>query len=112
MDTIYLDNNATTRLDPRVAESMHQCNLARYANPASQHQAGRRARRVVETAREQIAGILGCRLGDSRSDRVIFTSGGTESNNQALFGLAGDPPGDVLVSAIEHPSVAMAAEQL
>ncbi len=112
MELIYLDNNATTRIDPRVAEAMHQCQLERHANPASQHQAGRRARRVLETARERIAQLLGCHAGDARSDRVIFTSGGTESNNLALFGLVGEPPGDVLISAIEHPSITMAAEAL
>jgi cysteine desulfurase len=112
MNGIYLDNNATTRIDPRVAEAMQRCCMARHGNPASQHAVGRRARRVVETARELVAEVLGCRIGDARADRVILTSGGTEANNLALLGLAGDPPGEVLVSVIEHPSVAMAARHL
>lgn len=112
MTAIYLDNNATTRIDPRVAEAMLRCCQARHGNPASQHAVGRRARRVVENARELVAQTLGCRIGDARADRVIFTSGGTEANNLALLGLAGNPPGEVLISAIEHPSVAMAARHL
>jgi cysteine desulfurase len=112
MNPIYLDNNATTRIDPRVAEAMGRCYLARHGNPASQHAVGRRARRVVETAREQIGELLGCRTRDAQADRLIFTSGGTESNNLALLGMAGEPPGEILISAIEHPSVLMAARQL
>lgn len=112
MHPIYLDNNATTRIDPRVSEAMQRCHLARHGNPSSQHAVGRRARRVVEEARERIAQTIGCRIGDTRSDRLIFTSGGTESNNLALIGLAGQPPGEILLSAIEHPSVVMAAKLL
>jgi cysteine desulfurase len=96
MTAIYLDNNATTRIDPRVAEAMLRCCQARHGNPASQHAVGRRARRVVENARELVAQTLGCRIGDARADRVIFTSGGTEANNLALLGLAGNPPGEVM----------------
>ena len=112
MHPIYLDNNATTRIDPRVSEAMQRCHLARHGNPSSQHAVGRRARRVVEEARERIAETIGCRIGDARADRLIFTSGGTESNNLALIGLAGQPPGEILLSAIEHPSVVMAAKLL
>jgi cysteine desulfurase len=75
MNPIYLDNNATTRIDPRVAEAIGRCYLARHGNPASQHSVGRRARRVVETSRQQIAELLGCQTGDARADRLIFTSG-------------------------------------
>jgi cysteine desulfurase len=112
VDMIYLDNNATTRIDPRVVRAMYECDCAGYANASSQHQAGRRTRRILETARDSIAEHLGCRVDGTRSDRVVFTSGGTESNNLALFGLAGDPPGRMLVSAIEHPSVVTAGQQL
>lgn len=112
MHPIYLDNNATTRIDPRVSEAMQQSHLARHGNPSSQHAVGRRARRVVEEARERVAEAIGCRIGDARSDRVIFTSGGTESNNLALIGLAGEPPGEIFISAIEHPSIVMAAKLL
>jgi cysteine desulfurase len=112
MDYLYLDNNATTLLHPAVAETMAAYDRAGYANPASQHQAGRRARSVLEEAREGIAKILGANVSDTHADQVIFTSGGTEANNLALRGLAGDRPGRVIISAIEHPSVVGAAEQL
>ncbi len=112
MPPIYLDHNATTPLDPVVAEAMRACDAEGFLNPASQHQFGQRARRRLETARETIARLLGARTDSHRADQVLFTSGGTESNNLALIGLAGNPPGHVIVSAIEHPSVLGAAEHL
>jgi cysteine desulfurase len=112
MVPIYLDHNATTPLDPAVAEAMQACDAEGYLNPASQHQFGQRARRRLEAARECIARLLGARTGSHRADRVIFTSGGTEANNLALLGLAGDSPGHVIVSAIEHPSILGPAEHL
>jgi cysteine desulfurase len=112
MESIYLDHNATTRIDPRVAAAMDECHRAGYGNPASPHHAGRRARRVLEEARDRIAAVLGCRCTGPQADRVIFTSGGTEANNLALFGLAGRPPGRIILSSIEHPSVTGPAEQL
>jgi cysteine desulfurase len=108
---IYLDYAATTPLDPRVAEAMREAMLG-YANPASQHQAGRAARKGLEEAREQIARSLGAKADGIDADRLIFTSGGTEANNLALFGLTGRTPCRLLVSAIEHPSVSMAADEL
>jgi cysteine desulfurase len=100
MGCIYLDNNASTPLLPAVWEAMRPyfCDVA--GNPASSHQAGRQARRALEDAREKIASLL-----DAHPDEVVFTSGATEANNLAIFGLAGDPPGHLLYSAIEHPSV-------
>jgi cysteine desulfurase len=71
-----------------------------FGNPSSAHSAGRRARKALEDSREQVADLLG-----AFPDEVIFTSGATESNNLALFGLAGDPPIHVLASPVEHPSV-------
>ena len=109
---IYLDNNSTTRIDPRVAEAMHQCYLSGCANPASQHQPGQKCRRLLERARDTIAQVLGCQVCDLHPDQVIFTSGGTEANNLALFGLVGRQPGRVLISAIEHSSVAGPAQRL
>jgi cysteine desulfurase len=105
---IYLDHNATTPPDLRVLDAMAQANSQFWANPASQHQLGQRARRHLNTLADQIVSILG----GSPHDQLIFTSGGTEANNLALFGLAGAPPGRVIISGIEHPSVAAAAEQL
>jgi cysteine desulfurase len=100
MDCIYLDNNATTPVLPAVWEAMRPFQAEVYGNPASAHQAGRRARQALEDAREAVAGLLG-----AHPDEVVFTSGATEANNLALFGLAGDPPGHVVASPIEHPSV-------
>ncbi|MDZ4781792.1 MAG: cysteine desulfurase family protein [Planctomycetia bacterium] len=112
MPPIYLDHNATTPLDRQVAEAMRACDVEGYLNPASQHQFGQRARRRLELARESIARLLGARTDSHRADQVLFTSGGTEANNLALLGLAGNPPGHVIVTAIEHPSVLGAAEHL
>lgn len=112
MTPIYLDNNATTRMDPRVADTMRACAVAGHGNPASPHAHGRRARRVVEEARESIGRLLGCHQADIHADRVLFTSGGTEANNLAILGLAGPPRSRVIVSAIEHPSIAGPAERL
>jgi cysteine desulfurase len=109
---IYLDNNATTPTDPRVVEAMNACWTAGPLNAASQHQAGRRAERLLEEARETIATILRARLSGAGPDRVIFTSSGTEANNLALFGLNSRAAGKVIVSSIEHPSVAAAADRL
>lgn len=99
---IYLDNNATTPLDPEVLEAMRPYFLTA-GNAESRHTAGRRARRAWETARETVARILGADPGE-----VIFTSGGTEANNLAIFGLAGiEPgPGHIVSSPLEHPAVA------
>lgn len=106
---IYLDNNATTPLHPDVLAAMSACWSAQPLNPASQHRVGRRAQRLLEDAREAIARLLDA---DPVRDRVIFTSGGTEANNLALFGLAAARAGKTVVSAIEHPSILAAAEEL
>ena len=107
MDLIYLDNNATTPLLPAVWDAMRPFAVESYGNPASAHQAGRRARRGLEDARELVAVLLG-----AHADEVIFTSGATEANNLALFGLCGDPPAQLIASPIEHPSVAEPLRQL
>ena len=107
MDLIYLDNNASTPLLGAAWEAMQPYFLARYANPASSHQAGRHARTALEDAREQIATLLDCHPAE-----LIFTSGATEANNLAVFGLAGAPPGTIVTSALEHPSVAEPVAQL
>ena len=107
MDFIYLDNNSTTPMLPAVWEAMRPFATEVYGNPASAHRVGSHARRMLEDAREQIAAIL-----SSHPDEVVFTSGATEANNLGLFGLAGDPPGVILTSPIEHPSVAEPIERL
>lgn len=102
---IYLDHNATTPVLPEVAAAMAECQRTAFANPSSQHEPGRHARRLLEDAREEIASLLGAELSGPLADRLIFTSSGTEANNLAVLGLAGDRPGRLVTSAIEHPSV-------
>lgn len=115
MDTIYLDHNATTPTRPEVVEAMARCYRDGYANPASAHRLGQRARRVLEEAREAVAEMLGAETSGPEADRVLFTSGGTEANNLAILGLAqasNSPPAHLIVSAIEHPSILVPAEHL
>src|SRR5579862_1965522 len=107
MDCIYLDNNATTPTHPSVWEAMRPYLTGNYGNAASAHQVGRRARRALEDARERIAVIMG-----AYPDEVVFTSGATEANNLAVFGLCGDAPAHLLCSPVEHPSVAEPLQQL
>ena len=107
-ERIYLDHNATTPVFPEVVEAMRACWSEPYLNPASQHEFGRRARRTLEDARDRIAELLGA----STRDRVIFTSGGTESNNLAILGILHSPQANsspavshphLVISSLEHP---------
>jgi cysteine desulfurase len=101
MSFIYLDYNATTPIDPRVAKVMHDLLGDHYGNPSSGHRAGREAKKKLDRARSQIARCLGC-----RSDEVVLTSGGSEANNLAIRGLVeARGGGHVITSAIEHPAV-------
>ena len=95
---IYLDNNATTRPDPRVLERVRQVEAACWGNPGSPHAAGRKARRVLEDARELVAERLG-----AEPEGVVFTGGATEASNLAIFGLARGR-GTVASTAGEHPA--------
>ncbi|MBM4002364.1 MAG: cysteine desulfurase [Planctomycetes bacterium] len=99
MRRIYLDNNATTFLDPLVREAIDRIDARCLANPASQHADGQAARAVLEDSRDAICAALGA----GRDDRLVFTSGATESNHLALLGMAGSPPATVLISSVEHP---------
>ncbi len=112
MDRIYMDANATTPLVPEVVEAMRPWLLENFGNASSIHQHGQRARAAVERARESVARLLNC-----RESEIVFTSGGTESDNMAVFGviqqggLVGQ--GDHLItSSIEHHAVLHAAERL
>lgn len=97
---IYLDHNATTRPWPEVIETVAYHLQHSYANPGSRHAEGRQARKVLESSRETIAAILG-----AEPDEVIFTSGGTEASNLALFGAAFSmAPGTIALTAGEHPA--------
>ena len=108
MDPIDLDHNATSPLDPDVFEAMRPHWFAG-GNAESRHSAGRAARRAVIAATESVARIL-----NAHPDEVIFTSGGTEANNLAIFGLArlDDRPGHIVSSPIEHPAVAEVVTRL
>lgn len=105
---IYLDYNATTPLHPEALAAMSRVATGCSGNASSAHQFGRRARRVVEACRRAIAGTIG-----AEPSEIFFTSGGTESNNWALFGAAREWQGrHLLVSRIEHSSIVRAAREL
>lgn len=106
MTSIYLDWNATTPLLPEAWEAMRSAAVV-VGNTASAHHAGRQARRLLEDAREQVATLLG-----AAPNEVVFTSGATEANNIAAFGLVGSPPGHILAAAIEHPCIVEPLHQL
>ncbi len=95
-----------------VAQAISQAYESAFFNPSSQHQAGQKSRRRLDDCRETILNLVGGEITRFASDRLVFTSGGTEANNLALFGLGKETIGQVIVSAIEHPSVSEAADQL
>ncbi|MBK7380999.1 MAG: selenide, water dikinase SelD [Ignavibacteriales bacterium] len=100
---VYLDYNATTPIDPAVAETMMPFIKTHFGNPSSSHLFGIEAKRAVEKARKQVAGMLGCGV-----DEIIFTSGGSESNNYAIRGTAfanRNKGNHIITSSIEHPAV-------
>ncbi len=111
MKQIYLDYNATTPIAPAVREAMEPFLSEYYGNPSSSHALGRACREAIEDARSHVARLIG-----ADSDEIIFTSGGTESNNLALCGVmwSDGPPwrGHLVVSAFEHPSVSEPARFL
>jgi len=109
---INLDHNSTTPVHPDVVRAIRDALLARHGNASSTHGLGRAARNVLDTTRQRIAHLLGARTTGMHCDRVILTSGGTEANNLALFGIGGSAPGRIIVSAVEHPSVLEAADEL
>ncbi len=108
MRRVYFDHAATTPVDPRVVERMLPLFGEVFGNPSEVHQEGRRAAEALQRARDQVATALG-----ADADEIIFTGGGTEADNLALFGLLqGLEPGHLIVSAIEHPAVLEAARAL
>lgn len=103
MTLIYFDHNATTPLDPEVRAEMEACHARIFGNPSSIHSAGQEARQVIERARMHVARLIGAQPAE-----VIFTSGGTEANNLAIFGAAAATKPErlhVLTTAIEHQAV-------
>jgi cysteine desulfurase len=103
MKRIYLDNNATTRLDPEVLNEMLPYLGNNCGNASSTHWFGQEARRGMDRAREQVANFIG-----ASADEIVFTGGGTEADNQALigiFGAIGKPGSRIITTAIEHQAV-------
>lgn len=101
---VYLDNSATTPVDPRVAAAMARAVVENFGNASSVHGFGQQARAAVDRARREVAALIG-----AKQNEIVFTSGGTEANNLAIRGLceASSAHGrHVITSAIEHPSVA------
>jgi cysteine desulfurase len=119
MNRVYLDFNATTPVEPAVLDAMLPYFSGEFANAASIHTPGQRARAAVETAREQVAALIG-----ARPQEIIFTSGGTESDNHAIFGVVGqallpvsssrdaNSTPHVITTAIEHEAVLNACQAL
>jgi cysteine desulfurase len=113
MQSVYLDNNASTVPDDRVIDAVAACMREVYANPSSQHRAGTQAMNFIDAAREQVANLMGSSLG-----RVTFTSGATEANSLAIRGLwdatreTGSSRCRIVVGETEHPSVMEAAGSL
>jgi cysteine desulfurase len=112
MNRVYLDHNATTAVEPEALDAMLPYLSGEYGNAASIHTFGQKARAAVETAREQVAALIG-----ARPQEIVFTSGGTEADNHAIFGVAqpflavlrdaDSPTGSkhVITTAIEHEAV-------
>lgn len=103
---IYFDNNATTLIWPEVADVMAEAWQTAFANPGSQHSFGRDARPVLDNSRDAIAAALG-----ADPSEVIFTSGGTESINAAIYGLTLGRTGTIALTAGEHPATTAACER-
>jgi cysteine desulfurase len=101
---LYLDNAATTCVDKEVAKKVERVFLENYGNASSQHQCGKKAREELEKAREKIADFI-----NAKPNEIIFTSGGSESNNLAIKGLAFYPENKnkkhIIISQIEHPAI-------
>lgn len=98
---VYLDNAATTKVDLGVVETMNKYHLEEYGNASSLHEKGRKSSNAISDARRTIARIF-----NAETSEIIFTSGGTESNNIAIQGIAKNNPGcHIITSKIEHPAV-------
>src|SRR5579859_3011218 len=117
MNRVYLDYNATTPVEPQVLDAMLPYFSGDFANASSIHTPGQRARAAVETAREQVAALIG-----ANPQEIVLTSGGTESDNHAIFGAVAQPllavrlsspqtsPPHIITSTIEHEAVLNACQ--
>ena len=106
MNNLYFDIAATTPLDNNVSKLMTEIQNTVFGNPSSIHQFGQKSRSLIETARRQMASSLNC-----KPNELIFTSGGSESNNLVLKGLlkAGD---HLITSSYEHPAIIKVSQEL
>src|SRR5580658_7540290 len=107
---VYFDYNATTPVDPTVLEAMLPFLGENFGNAGSVHSAGQRARAAVDSARESVAVLIGAKLSE-----VVFTSGGTEADNLAVFGAvaaSSKPRKHVITTAIEHHAILQSCEEL
>ena len=97
---LYFDHSATTPIHPEVAQKINYINREHYANPSSIYSSGRKARSVIEKARQQVAYAIG-----AKAEQIFFTSGGTEANNQVLWSKIAEKKKHIIVSSIEHPAI-------
>jgi cysteine desulfurase len=102
METIYLDNNATTRIAPEVLEAMEPYLKEFYGNPSSSHRFGGGLKKAIEEARQKVASLLG-----AEPDEIVFTSSGTESDNTAVMSACESNPQkrQIITTSVEHPAV-------
>src|SRR5712692_3808870 len=116
MNRVYLDFNATTPVEPEVLDAMLPYFSAEFGNAASIHTFGQKGRAAVETARESVAALIG-----ARPQEIVFTSGGTESDNHAIFGIvrqslvaasSGNPVPHLITTAVEHEAVLNSCQAL
>jgi cysteine desulfurase len=109
MNRVYLDHNATTPVEPVVLDAMLPFFSGDYGNASSIHTFGQKARSAVETAREHVATLIG-----ARPQEIVFTSGGTEADNHAIFGITepATPPVHIITTAIEHEAVLNTCQSL
>jgi len=107
---IYFDNNATTRIAPEVFEAMKPFLTESYGNPSSAYNFGRETRNQIETSREKVADLLGAK----EANEIVFTSGGTESDNWAVFGTLEASPHKkhIVTTRVEHEAVSRVCEKL
>lgn len=109
MKTVYVDNNATTKIDPAVLDEMMPCLTDIYGNPSSMHHKGEESGKILALSRERVASLL-----SARPDEIIFTSCGTESNNTAIRSALRMNPGKthIVTTMVEHPAIKTLCENL
>ena len=110
METIYLDNNATTQVDPQVVEAMLPYFTEQFGNPSSLHQYGNRVGLALKQARQQIQTLIGA----EHDTEIVFTSCGTESDSTAILSALQAQPErrEIITSVVEHPAILSLCEYL